>query len=115
MLFAVMMSAFTLFQTPQSKINASSKDYDYTLSLSDEWSIIEVPCYDEYGRRYGYATAQVAMRRTSNGYEYKARKNGFRYNNDEWFPVRRGNYRCGDMTCHFKVEQWGEFTFYFNL
>lgn len=112
LLFALMVATVAASQVANGKMNAAPKDS--TVNVSDEWTYKEVPCYNSNGVRWMYATVEVAIKRTSGGYIYKARMTGYDYRNDDWFPVTKGNYKCGDKVFKYRVYQWETYS-YFNL
>lgn len=74
-----------------------------------------VPSYDQYGRCFMFATVQVRVIPTTNGgHRVIARMTGYRYDEDEYFPVEEGIFDCDGLICHYKLVQWNV-TSYFNI
>ena len=81
--------------------------YD-SYTTDDGWKVMRVKGYDQYGNFIH--TLAIAIKCQSGKCYYKGRMAGLRYDNDEWYYVRAGNY--GKF--RYRVEQYESY-FYFNL
>ena len=111
LLFALMVTAIaTISQVANGKKNAEPKNT--SINISDEWTHKATRGYDGYGNYIHEIEAMIKS--TPSGLIIKARMTGFRYDNDEWFSVTKGNYKCGENTYKYRVYQWESYL-YFNL